>query len=369
MRIEFVLNTLTKGGAETQVVRIACALQQRGHSVGVTTLLPNVAYEDTLAAAEVGVTKFDLSGRLGALFGLMNAVRHLRAIHADVAVPFLFSAECVVRLSRFLGAGHRVISAIRNEDIGGRQREVILRFSSFLTDEWMTNSSAVAQRLSKRRAFGNRSFRVIPNGLDFSHLLPIPRARESAREEAGVVDSDFIWIAVGSQRPQKNYQELIKAFSRTRKNGDYLWIVGDGFQQAELSAVAAAASVSQFVRFWGARDDVPRLLQAADAFVLASLHEGSPNALLEAAASGLATVATDVGGVSELLTHGKTGLLVPAYDTSALESAMRELRGFDVNQRRQMGENGQRLTSKHNLPAVVDQWEALLFEVCRQEAR
>lgn len=366
MRIQFVVNRLAFGGAETQVMRVATGLQSRGHSVGVTTLLPNVAYEESLLNAGVTISRVGLSPNLLAIFDIPRALHIVRDSRPDVVVPFLFNAECIARLSRILGGKHRLISSIRSENIGSRVREWLLRATAFVVDEWITNSKQVANRLNQRRAFGDRVLQVIPNGLDLEHLQCSPETRYQVRTEARVPDQAFVWIAVGAQRPPKNYVELIKAFSHCADSRDFLWIVGAPCQQSLLDDVARKQGVTERVVFWGRRDDVPRLLHGADAFVLASTHEGSPNALLEAAACGLPSVATDVGGVRELITDEQGGFIVAPHNTDALIAGMRRLRNLPDVARQMMGEQAKKITAWHDLEHVLDKWERLLEEVCRR---
>jgi glycosyltransferase involved in cell wall biosynthesis len=105
-----------------------------------------------------------------------------------------------------------------------------------------------------------------------------------------------------------------------------LWLVGGGKRLPEMQALAARLGISDRVTFWGRRSDVARLLAESDIFVLPSTTESCPHALLEALAVGLPVVATDVGGVSEIVSDRVNGLLIPAADPAAICGAIRELR-------------------------------------------
>ena len=102
-------------------------------------------------------------------------------------------------------------------------------------------------------------------------------------------------------------------------------IVGDGPRRHALEALAAARGLATHMEFLGHREDVPRLLASADAFVLSSRSEAFPNSAIEAMAAGLPVVASAVGGLLDLIDHGRTGLLVPPTDPERLAATLRSL--------------------------------------------
>jgi glycosyltransferase involved in cell wall biosynthesis len=117
------------------------------------------------------------------------------------------------------------------------------------------------------------------------------------------------------------------------------------------------------VAFLGKRTDVTSLLRSADAFVLPSVWEGLPNALIEALAAGLPAVATDVGGTPEVLSHGETGFLVPPENPDDLAAAMLRMMDMSESERRAMGDRGRRrILRTFAMESMIDQWEQVLAE-------
>jgi glycosyltransferase involved in cell wall biosynthesis len=122
------------------------------------------------------------------------------------------------------------------------------------------------------------------------------------------------------------------------------------------------------VRLLGLRRDIPDLLNAADAFVLPSLWEGMPLTLLEASATALPIVATDVGGNSEVVLDGKTGYLVPPQEAKALTQAMLRVMLLSANDRIAMGQAGRaHVVQNSELEQVVDRWESLYRELLQRK--
>src|SRR5262249_5591200 len=149
------------------------------------------------------------------------------------------------------------------------------------------------------------------------------RSDRAAARAALHWDGAPVVLAVGSLTPVKNHAGLVEAFARVTAAlpEARLVIAGDGPLRAALQAQADALPGGR-VALLGDRDDVPRLLAAADVFVLSSRSEGLSLSLVEAHGAGRACVATDVGGNGEVLVHGETGLLVPPGEPAALADAL-----------------------------------------------
>jgi glycosyltransferase involved in cell wall biosynthesis len=166
---------------------------------------------------------------------------------------------------------------------------------------------------------------TIPNGIPVSDYAPPMGARGEVRASLQIPDAAPVFVTVGRFDPQKNHASLIGAFSSDglRSIGAHLMLVGDGRLRPELERQAIGLSVRERVHFLGVRRDVPRVLAAADVFVLSSRFEGNPLTVMEAMAAGKPVVATAVGCVPELVADD-TGRLVPPGDDRALEAAMLE---------------------------------------------
>jgi glycosyltransferase involved in cell wall biosynthesis len=136
-------------------------------------------------------------------------------------------------------------------------------------------------------------------------------------------------------------------------------IVGDGPSRQDLEALRASLGLESRVTFHGYREDVTSFLSAADAFVLSSISEGVSIALLEAMASGLPAIATDVGGNREVIVNGVTGLLTAAGSAEGLADAIVRVES-DPGLLERMGRaSRQRVEEEFSLPGVVARYEAL----------
>ncbi|MDE3168443.1 MAG: glycosyltransferase, partial [Acidobacteriota bacterium] len=230
-----------------------------------------------------------------------------------------------------------------------------------LADATVFVSAAAAERHAAARAVRARRMRVIPNGVDTALFRPDAGRRTRAREALGL-GGTFTWLAAGRLMWKKNYPLLLRAMESRR--AEVLLIAGSGPDEAALRVLAPPN-----VCFLGARADLPDLMNAADAFVLSSSVEGLPMVLLEAAASGLACVATAVGGVPEAVLAERTGFLVPAGNLETLRSAMARMADQPGAERAAMGREARALAlARFDLRTVVEQWEQLYRALLAGEA-
>lgn len=177
---------------------------------------------------------------------------------------------------------------------------------------------------------------VMLHGVDQQTVRRGAAARHEALRRLGIDDAGFVFGAVGNLAPKKDQATMIRAFARARRDvpGSWLVIVGTGPREAALRTLARQLGVAPFVRFAGMRDDVPELLPGFDVFVMSSLHEGLSIALVEALATGIPVVATRVGGIPELITHGRHGILVDPQDPEALGRTMAGLAADETERQR-----------------------------------
>lgn len=178
-------------------------------------------------------------------------------------------------------------------------------------------------------------FRVVPLGLDLEPLADPPAgAREQFRGELGVGDDQILLVFVGRLVPIKRVDRLLAAFARARSRDErlVLALVGDGEQRAALEAQAVELGVTDAVRFAGYRTDMPVVAAGADVAVLSSDNEGTPVALIEAAAGGRPAVSTDAGGVRAVVTES-SGIVVPRVEAALAEAIGRLAADADLRER------------------------------------
>ena len=164
---------------------------------------------------------------------------------------------------------------------------------------------------------------VICNGVDVRRYSQ-PGDRAAVRHQLGLPEDAHLMVLVGTLKRQKGHRYLIEAAQQAlpRHQKLHILLAGDGELGDELRAQTRELGLSKHVHFLGSRSDIPALLAACDSFVLPSLWEGLPMALIEAMASGLPVIATEVSGTKQVMIPGETGLLVAPGDVAALAQAI-----------------------------------------------
>lgn len=205
---------------------------------------------------------------------------------------------------------------------------------------------------------------VVRHGTKISSTDLTPAARDCARSLLGIPSEKRVLGTVANFTPKKNQQGLIRTFTTLAQDRDDLWLVlvGSGPEEAALRRAADNSGVGDRIVFTGMRDDVPALLPGFDVFVLSSLFEGLPISLVEAMASGVPCVATDVGGIPEVIEDGVSGLMVPAGDDDRLAEAVARVLD-DPALRRNIRESGRRVADELDLSNAVRQTEQIYERV------
>ena len=234
-----------------------------------------------------------------------------------------------------------------------------------LADAVTVLSHHLAYQLVQRRVISKSHVHVIPNLVDVA-LFHANGCRGRVREEIGVTDDQFLWLAAGRLDKAKDYPNLLNAFSMLFQGRPdaRLMIAGDGPLVSELHSMVRRLGMDRHVCFLGLRLDMPALYAASDALVLSSSWEGMPVVILEAMASERPVVATHVGAVPEVVEDGKSGLIVPPRDHVALATAMERMMEFPVEYRQAFGLAGyDRVRAEFSLDAVIDKWEHLFNQL------
>jgi glycosyltransferase involved in cell wall biosynthesis len=165
---------------------------------------------------------------------------------------------------------------------------------------------------------------VLENSVDYERFADVSTSRRQARSRLGLSPDDFVFGTVGRLVPTKGLPYLLDAFSIVKQEvpSAQLVLLGDGSSRADLEQQAAQTSCPQAIRFLGHRPGIAELFKGLDVFVLSSVAEGMPRALLEAMAAGIPCVATEVGGIPEVINEPDVGFLVPPRDAPALAQVM-----------------------------------------------
>jgi glycosyltransferase involved in cell wall biosynthesis len=299
------------------------------------------------------------------LAGIVRGRRFVREFRPGLLHSHSFHSNFVARLLKIFAPQIKVVSSVHTIHAGGWVRLLAYRFTDFLSCRTTAVSETVANLYVRTWAIPRSKCVVITNGIDCAEFAANEERRSRVREQMGV-SGEFVWLAVGRIVAAKDYPNLLRAFAlvRSPRRDARLWIAGDGegAEAAVMRSMTAALGLEDAVRWLGLRHDVPALLDGADGFVQASAWEGMPLSVGEAMAMEKLVVATDAGGVRELV--GDTGMIVPPRDPDALGAAMIERMRRTADDWYMIGHAARaRVQSKFSMDTKADEWEGLYRSV------
>jgi len=238
------------------------------------------------------------------------------------------------------------------------RRRLALRWAARRSRATVAVSRSTARELESSLGMRPGSVEVVANGILFSPGDPAP-----VRKELGLEPEQPLILAVGNLYEVKGHMVLLRALVELRRTRPterwHLAIAGSGSEEGALRAYIGSAGLHGRVTLLGYREDIPNLLAAADLWVMPSLSEGLPLALVEAMFAGKPIVASEVGGIPEVVTSGEQALLVPPSDPGALAAALRRLLSDSGLASRLGAAAERRARERFGVDRMADAYEAL----------
>ncbi|MCL7960270.1 MAG: glycosyltransferase [marine benthic group bacterium] len=330
IRVVHIIHALGPGGAEHTLVELALAASEQQMVLCVVSLMPlgSNSYAGRLRELGIEVHTLDLASRWDPR-GLERGRRtieefepdiiHSHLKHADLVgawasrrlgIPLVSTLHLIEHAPTAVGRGKRWLAAQARLLAASRTIAVSEPLRDWYLDTFRADPATVVR---------------IPNAV--ASIDPASDGdRLAVRREMGVRPAAILAVTIGVLRPEKGHTQLLAAVERIRSDIDVQFvIVGDGPERAALEAEALRSGLMpDRVVFAGFRDDVPAVLAASDLVIHPSLEDALPTALLYALAAGVPVVASDVGGIPEIVTPG-TGILVRPGSADALAEGVQEM--------------------------------------------
>jgi glycosyltransferase involved in cell wall biosynthesis len=321
--------TFELAGTERQLVELAKRLDRTRYEVIICCkfrqgpLLAQIENEG-LEIVEIPLQSFC---ELNALKQLARLVKFMRKRRIQLLHTTGNLGNTFVALAGLLARVPAIITSRR--DMGGLIPEKLRTIQRALcrsSQAVLVNARCIKERLIEEESISADKIEVIRNGIDFSRFEVAPDNLAATRRELNLDGPGPLIGVIANIKPIKGHQYFFEAFQQVSyeyPNARAL-IVGECFDDWEekLKLQCRALGIDNRVIFAGLRSDIPEILSTISLFVLPSLSEGMPNAVMEAMVVGAPVVATTVGGTLELITDGKSGLLVPPADSRELARAM-----------------------------------------------
>jgi glycosyltransferase involved in cell wall biosynthesis len=373
MRLCHVVETLGRGGAERALVNLLPELIRNGHECDVAVLWPPYTLAAELRAKGVLVHRLEGGHRWNLLSGCWSLVKFARARRHDVIHVHSYFPLLHAGLVRGLLPQARVVATFHNLGFDAYPvRSHWRRFRRWLqswvarkhVDAVIAVSGAVARHYVKHLRLD--TVKVLPNPVLITGVDELP-----SRDQVQSLRCCRLIVA-GRLVPEKGHAHLLRALQELRERGVFpkLLIVGDGPLRERIESMVSDAGLHDQVDLVPAvpHEELLRLVRNADIMVVPSTHEGWPLTPAEAMALGRPVIASDVGGISEMIEHEVSGLLVRPGDPSALAAAILRLAGDD-RLRRDLGAAGQDRIKSCCLPSAIAERLLAIYRDLPQRTR
>lgn len=227
----------------------------------------------------------------------------------------------------------------------------IEKFLSRYTDQLICINKEDYQRA--KRKFHAKKVTLIPGvGIDVERIQSQLADKKKKRKELGIPLDKFVILSVGEMTKNKNHALLLRAMAEMKEHNIYCLICGKGEEEQKLKKMAVDLEIEKEIVFLGFRMDIYSIYPVADVFVFPSLREGMPVALMEAMASGLPVICSDIRGNRDLVQNTKGGILLKGHESEEYSSAIKDL-VKDENKRIRMGNYNQQEIKKFEYAKVT----------------
>ncbi|WP_421241194.1 glycosyltransferase [Aeromonas enteropelogenes] len=356
MNITLIITGLGMGGAERQVCDLADQFADKGHKVLLISMTGNTVNHPQ--STNVNVVELKMAKTpIGFIKAYWLARRLIKHFKPDVVHSHMVHANLFVRLLRLSTRMPKLICTAHSSNEGGRGRMMAYRVTDTLCDLSTNVSQEAVDAFIAQGAVPAKRIVALPNGIDTLRFTFNANSRARLRAQLQLADNVSLILAVGRLTEAKDYPNLLTAFSLlpSKLNNTQLAIIGVGEQQTNIQTLASKLGLTQRVHFLGLQHNVHQWMSAADLFVLSSAWEGFGLVVAEAMACERMVVATDCGGVKEVL--GECGILVPAKNSLALAQGLQQGLALSSDSVKAQGQSARAwVVKRYSLTAQADKW-------------
>lgn len=351
------LSTAYQGGTELSLLSLVSKMDREKFETEVCFFYSEGPLTNSFSLQAVKVYHLGF-GRLNILRVMVRLYKILKDGRYDLIHIYGLKANIAGRIIGRLAGCRNIVTGLRSIYPGNKKSRLHLfldRLTLPLVKLYISNSRRGVEFLVKS-GYPEAIFKVVHSGIDPERFC-IKRGKIEGRCP--------VIISIGRLEKVKDHKTLLSALHILDKKGlDFsCLLVGDGSLKKELVEFSHGLGLAERISFLGLRQDIPELLSVSDIFVLSSLFEGLPRAIMEAMAASLPVVATDVGGISELVEDGVTGILVPPGDCEAMASGIKNLLQ-DSDLRERMGASGlKKIKEEFSFEEMVHQMEKIYTQI------
>jgi len=365
-KILYLITGLHVGGAEMVLYRLLKKLNREKYEPVVVSIIPIVGIGERIEEEGIKILSLNAKFKCNPLI-IWRVISIIKKEKPQILHSFLFHANFLGRVIGKLRNVPIIISSIHSEYFGGILREKLLKWTDRFCNITTIVSKGAAERMIDLKVVSKNKLKVIYNGIDLENF-PFRKleARTKIRKELNIEENKKILISVGRLHEAKGCPYLIKAMKILKEKYPHILLIvlGEGPEGKKIEEQIKELKLEKNILLLGQKENISEYLNASDVFVMPSLWEGLPIALLEAMACGLPVVATRVGGVPEVVEDGKSSFLVELKNPRGLAEKIIKTLEMSEEERKKMGEHGRKIVEKKfSIEQMVKEYENLYQEL------
>lgn len=362
MKILYVITGLSQGGAERVVCDLADSMFTKGYEVKIAYLTGELL---TMPVnQDIELIKINLNNIYSLPKAYLKLSKLIISYKPHIVHSHMVHANLLTRLIRLTVPIDKLISTAHNSNEGGRIRMVLYRVTHKLSDVTTNVSREATLAFENKKAVPKGGMSTVYNGIDTKVFIYNPNARNQLISELHINYNYKIILAVGRFSDQKDYPNLLKAIYLLKKEIKQpfkLIIAGDGELRALIEDLIRELDLVQDVILLGRRNDIANLMSSADLFVLASKYEGFGLVVAEAMMCKCLVVATDSGGVAEVIDNAQ--FLVPTGDSVTLATKMLQSLALEKDEYKEIIlRNFNYIQNNFSLDLIAKRWVKIYYE-------
>jgi glycosyltransferase involved in cell wall biosynthesis len=371
LKILCFIDHFGSGGAQRQMVELACGLKQRGNTIEMFIYFPQYDFF-RLRIEECQIPVHEYRKGKGFSFGVLSKLSSLMQHGGfDVVLSYLGNSNVYAELAKVISGGPKLVVSERSSHLSDKSKvgAYLRRAIHQLANQVVVNSNSHADWLMNKYGWLRGKVHCIYNGYDiesFGSVQPVPRAQSSLR-----------CLVIGRVGPEKNAINLIKALVLFKQQHGYLPTISwAGRRDSSYSGQLYCEQIDQLLKsnpeiakHWswlGERSDIPDLLRKCDVLIHPSLYEGLPNVVCEALIAGRPVLISNVCDHPLLIANSKSGFLFDPYDPQSIADAIANFDKLNPEVLQRLSRNARVYAEENlNLDRMVRQYEALFTKLIK----
>jgi len=361
MNILYIITSWDFGGAEMQVALLAKKMLQLGHKVKIVSMIkPNKAFCQKYPYLKNYVIHLNMTRGIPNPLAIYKLIKIIKKFKPDVIHAHMIHAIILSRITKLFYKPTKIISTAHSINEGGKLRNLMYRYTDFLSDLNTNVSKKGVNEYIEKGLFSKNKSLFVPNGIVLSkekNYILENTSNLALKKMFDFKENDIILLAVGRLTEAKDYDNLINAINFLDNKNLKLLIAGTGHLKNKIQNKINKFRLQNNIKLLGLRNDIIFLMKNADFFVMSSAWEGLPIVLLEAASVGLPAVVTDVGGNKEIIENDKNGYVVPPNNYKSLANKIDVIINKDRRERKKFGEFSiKKIHNEYEIDVVVKKW-------------